>query len=135
MITAIDSNVLLDVLIPDAAYADAAERALNEANQAGALVLSEPVYAELAALFRERDDLDKFLSETGIRLEPSNSESLHQAGRAWREYRNRRPGRMVCPRCGNQQTVTCGRCDRSLAPRQHVVADFIIGAHALVQSD
>ena len=130
MITAVDSNILLDVLIPHAADADAAEHALTEAIRAGALVLSEPVYAELAALFRERSDLEGFLSETGIRLEASSAESLHEAGRAWREYTDRRPAQMVCPQCGTRQSVACRRCSRILTPRQHIVSDFIIGAHA-----
>ncbi|HXF50608.1 MAG TPA: PIN domain-containing protein [Dehalococcoidia bacterium] len=134
MITAVDTNVLLDVLIPDAPHGDESERALAEAVRAGALVISEPVYAELAVHFSGKDDLDHFLADTGIRLEASGAEALHRAGRAWSEYLRRRPP-LTCPQCGAQQKVRCDRCGARVQPRQHVVADFLIGAHAVVHAD
>ncbi len=135
MITAVDTNVLLDVLIPGAPHGEESERALAEAVGAGALLISEPVYAELAVHFPDRADLDRFLADTGIRLEPSGGEALHRAGSAWREYLRRRPPTLACPQCGVAQELRCDRCGASIQPRQHVVADFVIGAHALVQAD
>ena len=123
MITAVDTNVLLDVLIPDAPHGDESELALAEALRAGAVVISDPVYAELAVHFPDQEHLDRFLADTGLRLESSNAEALYRTGRAWSEYVRRRPA-LACPQCG-----------ASVQPRQHVVADFIIGAHALVQAD
>jgi predicted nucleic acid-binding protein len=134
MITAVDTNVLLDVLIPDAPRGEESERALADAVGAGALVISEPVYAELAVHFPDRVDLDRFLADTSIRLEPSGAEALHRAGSAWREYLRRRPA-VACPQCGAVQELRCDRCGASIQPRQHVVADFVIGAHALVHAD
>ena len=135
MITALDTNVLLDVLIPGASHCEESERALTEAARAGALLVSEPVYAELAAHFPNRADLDLFLTDTGIRLEPSRGEALYRAGKAWSEYSRRRPSPLACPRCGATHKVRCARCGATVRPRQHVVADFVIGAHALVQAD
>ena len=135
MITAVDTNVLLDVLIPGAPHGDESERALAEAVRAGAIVISEPAYAELAAHFADRADLDGFLTDTGIRLEPSGAEALHRAGRAWSEYLRRRPATLACPHCGAPQEVRCDRCGASIQPRQHVVADFVIGAHAVIHGD
>ncbi len=135
MITAVDTNILLDLLVAAARHADASERLLDEAARAGAVVISEAVYAELAAAFPGFADLEQFLRDTGIRLEPSGSSALHRAGRAWRRYSDRRPRTLTCPQCGNKDSVTCSRCGRSLAPRQHVLADFLIGAHALVHAD
>jgi predicted nucleic acid-binding protein len=135
MITAADTNILLDVLIPDAPHGDESERALTEAVRAGAVVISEPVYAEIAAHFSDRAHLDRFLADSGIRLERSDAEALYRAGRAWSDYLRRRPAPLVCPQCSAAQQVRCGRCRASLQPRQHVVADFVIGAHALVHSD
>ena len=135
MITAVDTNVLLDLLIPGAPHGDESEQALAEALGAGALVVSEPVYAELAGHFPDPGDLDRFLDHGGIRLLPSSADALHRAGRAWRDYRTRRPALLVCAQCGHAQDVRCGQCNGPIRPRQHVVADFMIGAHALVHAD
>jgi predicted nucleic acid-binding protein len=135
MITGVDTNVLLDVLIPGAPHGDESERALAQAVRAGALLISEPVYAELAAHFGDKADLDRFLTDTSIRLEPSGAEALHRAGRAWSEYLRRRPAALACPQCGATQDIRCDTCGASMQPRQHVVADFLIGTHALVHAD
>ena len=135
MITAVDTNVLLDVLIAGAPHGEESERALAQAVGAGALVISEPVYAELAVHFPDRMDLDRFLADTGLRLEPSGGEALYRAGGAWSEYLRRRPATVACPQCGAPQEVRCDRCGAGIQPRQHVVADFVIGAHALVRAD
>ncbi len=134
MITAVDTNILLDVLIPDAPHGDESELALADALRAGAVVVSAPVYAELAVHFPDQDRLDRFLADTGLRLEASKAEALHRAGRAWSEYSRRRPA-LACPQCGAAQDLRCEKCGASVQPRQHVVADFIIGAHALVHAD
>ena len=134
MITAVDTNVLLDILIPGAPHGDASELALAEALRAGAVVISDPVYAELAVHFPNREGLDRFLADTGLRLESSNAEALYRAGAAWSEYVRRRPA-LTCPQCGARQDLHCDKCGASVQPRQHLVADFIIGAHALVQAD
>lgn len=135
MITAVDTNILLDVVIPGAPHGDESEGALGAALRAGALVVSEPVYAELAAHFPDRAQLDAFLDDSGIRLQGSSAAALHRAGRAWRDYLRRRPASLVCPRCGRARDVRCEGCNASIRPRQHVVADFVIGAHALVHAD
>ncbi len=134
MITAVDTNILLDVLIPDAPHGDESESALAEALRAGAVVISDPVYAELAVHFPEQEKLDRFLADTGLRLESSNADALYRAGRAWTEYLRRRPA-VTCPRCGATQDLHCEECRANIQPRQHVVADFIIAGHALVRAD
>lgn len=134
MITAVDTNILLDVLIPDAPHGDESESALAEAVRAGAVLISDSVYAELAAHFPEQEKLDRFLADTGLRLEPSKADALYRAGRAWSGYIRRRPA-LACPQCGATQDLHCDKCGASVQPRQHVVADFMIGAHALVQAD
>ena len=135
MITAVDTNILLDILVPGAPHGDASERALTESLRAGATVVSEAVYAELAVHFSDREELDRFLEDTGIRLQPSGAEALYLTGRAWREYVRRRSDSLACPSCGTSQDVHCPACGAHLLPRQHVVADFLIGAHATVHAD
>jgi len=135
VITAVDTNVLLDVLIPGAPHGDESERALTEALRAGAIIVSEPVYAELAAHFSSSRDLNDFLGATGLRLKASERGALYGAGKACGEYVRRRPATLECSRCGASQDPRCERCGSSVRPRRHVVADFIIGAHALVHAD
>lgn len=135
MITAVDTNILLDVLVPGEPHADSSERALAESLRAGPIVISEPVYAELAGRFPTREEMDRFLQDTGIRSQPSGAGALHLAGRTWREYIRQRPTSLVCPSCGNMQDARCARCGTGLHPRQHVVADFLIGAHAAIHAD
>ena len=49
MTSAIDTNVLLDILATDSSFAEASVQAVVEAGSAGRLLISEIVYAELAA--------------------------------------------------------------------------------------
>lgn len=135
MITAVDTNILLDLLIPDAPHGDISARSLADALRAGALVVSEPVYAELAVHFPQREELDRFFVDVRIRLEPSGIAALHRAGRAWNDYLRRRPISLSCPECGSSQAVRCDHCGAPIHPRQHVLADFVIGAHALEHAD
>jgi predicted nucleic acid-binding protein len=135
LITAVDSNILFDVLSGDPARAEESRLALAEAQSSGPVIASEPVFAEVAAHFEEELEFFRFLAGVPLQLQPSTPQSLHVAGQAWRTYQQRRPAGSTCPQCGLSQVVTCARCATSLRPRQHIVADFIIGAHALVQAD
>ena len=135
MITALDTNILLDVLVPDEPHRESSEQALVESLRAGPIVISEPVYAELAGRFPAREELDQFLGDASIRLLSSGAEALHLAGRTWREYVPRRPDSPACHACGAPQDIHCTSCGTRLHPRHHVVADFLIGAHAAVHAD
>lgn len=136
MISAVDTNVLLDVLIPGAPAALASKAMLDSAVRQGALVIGEVVYAELAAQFPSRGELDEFLGATAIRVVPSCPGALHAAGTTWRAYSRTRPAaRVRCPVCGASQAVVCVRCGASARVRQHILADFLVGAHALEHAD
>jgi predicted nucleic acid-binding protein len=135
MITAADTNILLDVLIPGAANAVQSTNVLTTARHQGSLIVCEAVYAELAVHFPSAADLALFLSRTEIRLQPSSGETLYKAGQAWRAYIRRRPSALTCARCGPSQNTQCANCGSDIRPRQHVVADFLIGAHASEHAD
>lgn len=135
MITAVDTNILFDLLIPDAPHGVSSEALLNEAYQQGALIISETVYAELAARFHSQEELERFLRYTGIRLEHSRPEALHAAGEAWLAYNSRRSQGLQCSGCGQVQSVYCSNCGTAISVRQHILADFLIGGHALKQGD
>jgi len=136
MITAVDTNVLLDVLIPDTRFGRRSKALLDQALTQGSLVICEVVYAELAAQFGGRAELDRFLEETGIRLLPSSSEALWLASVAWRAYvRTRRARGAQCPSCGTWQIVHCSSCGEPIPIKAHILTDFLIGGHALAQAD
>jgi predicted nucleic acid-binding protein len=135
VITAVDTNVLLDILIPDAPHGNISEKSLTESLENGSVIISEAVYTELSAHFPTREQLDRFLNETCINLCLSSSEALYLAGKTWREYLRRRTNTTVCPSCGIAQEFRCTECGSAFLPRQHVIADFIIGAHAIVHAD
>jgi hypothetical protein len=125
----------MDVLVPGAAHRDDSGLALTESLHAGGLIISEPVFAELAAFLNEEQALYRFLAETGLRLSASMIPTLRLAGETWRIYTRRRPRSMACPQCGEVHDVTCAGCGNQLQLRQHLVADFLIGAHARLQAD
>ena len=135
MISAVDTNILLDLLIRGAPHTAESQVLLAEARRAGAVVISEPVYAEVAPRFVDSSGLDGFLDDTGVSLEFSTRTTLHRAGSAWQMYSRRRPRILACPRCGEPQTGRCEVCGAEIGVRQHVLADFLIGAHAAVQAD
>jgi len=135
MITAVDTNILLDILIPGAQHGDSSEKALLRSLEHGAVIICEAVYAELAAHFPSQEELDKFLAETGIRLQSSNQKVLYLAGKIWRKFIQNRTDSLICPSCGSSQTHSCQSCGTRFSFRQHVMADFLVGAHALVEAD
>ena len=132
MITALDTNILIDVLQGQAP--ESGDR-LADAVERGGGIICEAVYSEVAPLFETPAVLDSFLASTGVRLEPSSREALHRAGQAWRAYSRQRPRVPICSQCGASPQLTCDACGASLQFRQHTLADFLIGGHALVHAD
>jgi len=133
--TAIDTNILLDILNKDPKYYQSSKNLLDKSLQAGALIISEVVYTELATQFREEiDTLDEFLKEAQIRLLPSTKEVLKEASRAWNEYLLKKK-EIQCPLCGYKIEVLCPNCHRIVEYRQHIISDFLVGAHAKVLAD
>jgi hypothetical protein len=110
MIVALDTNALLDVLIPNPLHLDSSRRALEASAQAGSLVVCDIVYAELCGQFDEQSDCDGFLADLCIRVEAPSREACFLASRIWAVYRSRG-----------------GKRDR-------ILPDFLIGAHAQMQA-
>jgi predicted nucleic acid-binding protein len=123
MITAVDAAVLLDVLVPEAEHGAASEERLAAATKEGALVICPTVAAELGAYFSREVALRAFLRDTGLRVLPFGMGALHLAGQAWQAYAKKAPA------------AACDGCGAPLNGRRHVVADFLVGAHAAVQAD
>lgn len=114
MITAIDTNVLVALWDRNDTLNSAAQAALDAAFARGKLVISGAVFAELLAFPRRTETfLDEFLKDTGIAVDWTTNESVWRvAGKAFQRYANRRRKKPVG------------------GPRR-ILADFLIGAHAL----
>lgn len=111
MITAVDTNVLIDIFGADPRFGLRSRDALESSLAGGALLVSDVVWAESVAAFPETAAAGKAISALGGTFSASIRETADVAGHAWRAYR-----------------VAGG-------PRTRVVADFLVGAHALVQAD
>jgi predicted nucleic acid-binding protein len=111
VITAVDSNVLLDVLGADPAFGPASANALRTAIREGRLVACEVVWAEVAGSFVSSAAAREALELLNLEFSALTVEGALEAGIAWRAYRQRGGARM------------------------RVAADFLIGAHALCQAD
>lgn len=136
MITAVDTNILFDILIPGEPHSDSSKRLLDKHLASGKMILCEVVFAELAARFPSEQELKLFLTETGMRLVPSSEKALHIAGTRWAEYSRRsRRNNFSCSECGKTFTVNCPHCKAAMTRRQIVLSDFLIGAHALAHAD
>jgi predicted nucleic acid-binding protein len=136
MITAVDTNIILDVLIPNEPFSESSKKLLDAHLSKGRLILCEVVYAELAAQFPSEEELKQFLTETGMRLEYSNEKSLYIAGTRWAKYsRKSNKDLFPCSQCGQSFAVACPRCHSAITRRLHVLSDFLIGAHALIKAD
>ena len=135
MITAIDTNILLDILIPDEAHSLSSKRLLDRCLEKGQLVICEAVFAELSSQFPSGGELGDFLSDTGIRLIHSGREVLYLAGERWRMYTRKKERTIQCPRCGEKVFATCPKCGQAVVSRDRILSDFIIGAHASLHAE
>ena len=116
MTTSIDSNIIVALWWQADPLNSIATKMLHQAHQAGRLVASAPVYAELMGdPKRTEDGLSEFFLDTGIFIDWSLEERIwREAGRASRGYIQRR------------------RLSGGQIPRR-ILTDFLIGAHALVR--
>jgi predicted nucleic acid-binding protein len=137
MITAVDTNILLDILIPDSPYLRSSKQLLDEAYREGLIIISEIVYAELAVQFPDPEDIDVFLKDTGIEVLSSSKEVLIAAARAWSSFTKQRKKnlKLQCSICGHEAVITCSECGEQIIARQHILSDFLIGAHAFHNAD
>jgi predicted nucleic acid-binding protein len=131
----VDTNVLLDILVPNTPHSEASKALLDQAYAEGSLIICEVVYTELLCQFETSHDVNVFLSDTGIRLVTSGREALQVAALAWKDYVSRRTGQLQCARCGRFQEITCVQCGAAITSRQRIITDFLIGGHALTCAD
>jgi predicted nucleic acid-binding protein len=115
--TALDTNVLSELLSQEAVAAKISTQLAN-CKREGPLIISAVVYAELLAHPQMTESLLAYLlSKTGIEVDYELSETI------WRE-------------AGLRYAQHADRRRRAIAesPRR-ILADFVIGAHALHRAD
>ena len=111
MITFVDTNVLLDVFLPDPKWGQKSKIRLEQSFNQGSLIINEIIYAELTPQFSSKVLLDDVLKTLSIRIVSLDLKAAYHAGRIWNNYRK-----------------AGGR-------RNRVLADFLIGAHAEIQAE
>ncbi|MDE0244641.1 MAG: type II toxin-antitoxin system VapC family toxin [Gammaproteobacteria bacterium] len=102
-----DTSVLLDVFLPDDQHGEQSKQRLQAAYDTGAIIVCDIVYAELAAMFRDRAELDGALQAINVSASPITTTIAYEAGLRWKRYRD------------------------AGGPRKRIISDFLIGAHAL----
>ena len=130
--TIVDTSALIALLYPDSEHNEPAADALRSAAEDGALRINGIVYAELAAdpYFSSATELDTFLDDTGISVVAVPAQARFRAGDRFRTYLDRRGDEFQCPMCGAEMVFDCADCGATITARQHIAADFLIGAHA-----
>jgi predicted nucleic acid-binding protein len=111
VITAVDTNVLLDVFADNPEFAERSANALRRAIAEGSLIACDVVWAETGAWFPDEQSTQSALSTLRVAYSPLDAASALAAGRSWQSYR------------------------KAGGSRERVIADFLIGAHACAQAD
>ena len=111
MITAVDTNVLIDVFGADTRFGLSSAGALRLCLNDGAVVACGVVWSETRAAFPGEEDFRRALLALGVSFSPLTEQAATLAGASWKKYR------------------TAG------GKRDRVIADFLIGAHAAVQCE
>jgi predicted nucleic acid-binding protein len=110
--SAVDSSILFDILLPDPKFGEGSAALLRDSIHRGVVVACDIVWAEVRAAFERDDAFTQALEKLGIEFDAIGKTSAGTAGAIWRQYRSAKGSR-----------------------RQHLIPDFLIGAHALHQAD
>jgi predicted nucleic acid-binding protein len=110
MVTAVDTSVLLDVLLNDPQHAPGSMAALHRAAAEGSLAICDVALAEIVPVL-SASDLPQFLADWKLSFVPSTQQVAILAGEMFRIYLDR----------GGK--------------RGRVVPDFLIAAHAQQLAD
>jgi predicted nucleic acid-binding protein len=111
LITAVDTNVLIDVLGAHASFGPASAAAIRRCLGEGALIACDVVWAETSACFADAHEARGVLDKLRVEFSATEPLAAGAAGEAWRVYR------------------------RGGGSRERVIPDFLVGAHALHQAD
>jgi len=108
---AVDSSIIIDVIYNDPRFAEASGVALSHAADTGDVVICDAALAEVCAFAEPVELLLEHLAEAGIRFSAVSEQAAIRAGIMQQRFRKRGGG------------------------RTRVIADFLVGSHALLQCD
>jgi hypothetical protein len=111
VITAVDTSVLLDIFFDEPGFRPPSLTALRACLAEGPVVACDVVWAEVRAVFGDDDAAARALAGFPVIYSAIDLRSASRAGAAWGSYRS------------------------GGGPRDRVVADFLVGAHAREQAD
>jgi predicted nucleic acid-binding protein len=112
LITGIDTNILVDILEPDPAYGPASREALKCCLHEGSVIACEVVWVEVVTAYsHKKEEAVDVLRRIGIEYSAMTLEAALEAANCWAAYR------------------------KKIKTRDRIVADFLIGVHALVLCD
>jgi predicted nucleic acid-binding protein len=107
--TLIDTNVLIDIAVRDPIWSKWSHSKMRIALERGSLVINQIIYVEFSMRYETIDEVDSVLPEDEFRREGLPYEAAFAASRAFSVYR------------------------RLGGPREKVMPDFLIGAHAAIR--
>jgi predicted nucleic acid-binding protein len=110
MITALDSSVLWAIIKREADHEKWIQALIRAASE-GPLVICPVAFAELSPSTPSADSLVEFLEQLAISYDPISAAAAYLAGQTFKNYR------------------------KAGGPREHLVPDFLIAAHARVQAN
>jgi len=112
MITAVDTNILIDILEPDPVFGPASRDVLKRCLLEGSVVACEVVWAEVAVAYGHAvERAVEAMDRMGIEYSATASEATLEAARCWYDYLKKG------------------------GDRRRIAADFLIGGHASKQAD
>ncbi len=110
MITAIDTNILVDILLDDPKYYSSSLDLIESSKRLGKVVICDIVTAEISVMLPEKE-LEEFMQDFEIEFSPLSQKSANLAGTIFKKYLKRKK------------------------EKNRIIADFLIGAHAICQAD
>ncbi len=111
MITAVDTNVLLDIFLDDPEFSEKSSDMLRRCIMEGKVIACDIVWAETAANFKSEQEFRKVMDSLEIEFSPLKENAAYSAGHLWKSYREKVPG------------------------KTKIIADFLIASHAKNQAE
>jgi predicted nucleic acid-binding protein len=112
VITAVDTNIIIDILEPDPVFGPASRAALKSCFQDGSVIACEVVWAEVTTAYGNKiEEAVDVMSRIGIEYSAMTLEATLEAAKRWSIF------------------------IKKTKARDRIVADFLVGGHAIALSD